>query len=248
VLRWWRDLDSVFKVMIVFFVSVMVVTATGMAVLARPATVRVAASTPPEPLPSYSGFPSLPEPSTAPSTAAPAGRAPAPTAAARRTAAPRAAVATTVPVETAYAPAPVPTAVVPQTTAMSGRLVLWGMDLYITERGGDSYFYRDNLSVQPRVGEKAECAGANGYDDIAEGSSVTVYSSDGRVIGVGGLNAGVATASTMDSGKTWWEPCTFTFTVRNLPLDNFYQLEISHRGKITVSRQEMNAVGVTLGT
>jgi len=73
------------------------------------------------------------------------------------------------------------------------------------------------------------CAGTGGYSDIGSGASVTVYDGSGQVVAVGALSSGSLTGSS----------CEFAVTVPNVPDGTrFYQVEISHRGKITLSNSD----------
>ncbi|WP_433233969.1 hypothetical protein [Actinomadura nitritigenes] len=81
------------------------------------------------------------------------------------------------------------------------------------------------------------CEGVGGYDDMTEGATVTVYGAAGQIVAVGSLNQGVWT------GKQ----CSFVFEIPNLPEEQFYQVEVSHRGKISVPRSEADQVSLSLG-
>lgn len=81
------------------------------------------------------------------------------------------------------------------------------------------------------------CEGVGGYDDMTEGATVTVYDSTGKVIGAGALMEGLA-------GD---DLCVWSFTVDNVPDAPFYQVEVSHRGKVTVARSEASSVSLSLG-
>lgn len=84
------------------------------------------------------------------------------------------------------------------------------------------------------------CRGTGGYDDIAEGTSVTVYDAAGGVAATGSLGA-----STYVAGI-----CTFKVAVPDVPKgEKFYQVEVSHRGKIQLSREEAETgkLATTLG-
>ena len=83
------------------------------------------------------------------------------------------------------------------------------------------------------AGETSEdCTGYEGYDDIAKGTSVTVYDSAGKVVAT----------SALGTGKPKDAACVFPVSVRNVPANSrFYQVEISHRGKVTVSSSEAKA-------
>lgn len=82
-------------------------------------------------------------------------------------------------------------------------------------------------------GETSEdCTGYSGYDDIAKGAGVTVYDSAGKVVATGALG----------TGKPKSAACVFPVSVPGVPEGSkFYQVEVSHRGKITVSTAEAKA-------
>lgn len=74
-----------------------------------------------------------------------------------------------------------------------------------------------------------DCTGYSGYDDIAKGAGVTVYDSAGKVVATGALG----------TGKPKGGACSFPVSVAGVPGGSkFYQVEVSHRGKITVSSAE----------
>lgn len=75
------------------------------------------------------------------------------------------------------------------------------------------------------------CEGSGGYDDIALGTSVTVYDAAGAVIATSSL-----LLSEFDRAAG---TCTYDVSVDGVPGGkNFYQVEISHRGKIQLSAEE----------
>ena len=77
-----------------------------------------------------------------------------------------------------------------------------------------------------------DCTGYSGYDDITEGAGVTVYDSAGKVVATGALG----------TGKPVSGACSFPVTVSGVPEGSkFYQVEISHRGKVTVSASNAKA-------
>lgn len=85
-----------------------------------------------------------------------------------------------------------------------------------------------------------DCTGYSGYEDITKGAGVTVYDSSGRVVASGALG----------TGKPKSAACVFPVTVPDVPGGaKFYQVEVSHRGKITVSSAEAKAgkFGASLG-
>ncbi|KQV03389.1 hypothetical protein ASE03_31020 [Kitasatospora sp. Root187] len=76
------------------------------------------------------------------------------------------------------------------------------------------------------------CTGIGSYNDIAEGASVTVYDSSGQVVATGHLGAGFRSGT----------KCAFAVTVLRVPLGpKFFQVEVSHRGKITLSAEDAQA-------
>jgi hypothetical protein len=82
------------------------------------------------------------------------------------------------------------------------------------------------------------CHGTGGYGDIADGASVTVYDAAGKVDAVGAITkpqqAGVL-------------GCTFSVMVPNVPSgERFYQIEVTHRGKVTVTADDAKAGRVAL--
>ncbi|WP_206326330.1 MULTISPECIES: hypothetical protein [unclassified Streptomyces] len=75
------------------------------------------------------------------------------------------------------------------------------------------------------------CRGAydSGYDDIAEGTGVTVYGASGDVIATGSLGD-----STYDSFT-----CKFDIAIEDVPKgEKFYKVEVSHRGTVQLSAEE----------
>jgi len=74
------------------------------------------------------------------------------------------------------------------------------------------------------------CQGTGGYDDIAEGTSVTVYGADGDVIATGHLG---------DSNSPGYGTCTFDVSVPDVPKgEKFYKVEVSHRGTLQLTAKE----------
>jgi hypothetical protein len=85
-------------------------------------------------------------------------------------------------------------------------------------------------------GSAGSCEGKGGYSDITPGAAVTVYDAAGAVIGKGYLGNG-SSASASGYGA-----CEFQFSVQSVPEGSkFYQVEISHRGKLTVSAEDAKA-------
>ncbi|MEV0085247.1 hypothetical protein [Saccharopolyspora sp. NPDC050642] len=86
------------------------------------------------------------------------------------------------------------------------------------------------------------CKGGNGYEDITEGTQVTVSSAAGEVLAVGELGNSAWLSSTLT--------CRFRFMVPDVPSDHeFYQVEVSHRGKVPTDEATARAgmTQLTLG-
>lgn len=87
-----------------------------------------------------------------------------------------------------------------------------------------------------------DCSGRydSGYDDIAEGASVTVYGAKGDVIATGELGDSTYASYT----------CTFDISVPDVPKgEKFYKVEVSHRGTLQLSAKEAEngELAATLG-
>lgn len=75
------------------------------------------------------------------------------------------------------------------------------------------------------------CAGRydSGYDDIREGTNVTVYGAGGDVVATGALG---------ESKKAAYS-CIFDIAVPDVPKgEKFYKVEVSHRGTVQLSAEE----------
>ncbi|MFD6200460.1 hypothetical protein ACWCQF_06925 [Streptomyces rubiginosohelvolus] len=75
------------------------------------------------------------------------------------------------------------------------------------------------------------CEGSGGYGDIQLGTSVTVYDAAGTVIATSAL-----ILSEFDEAAG---SCTYDVSVEDVPDgEDFYQVEVSHRGKLHLSAEE----------
>ena len=82
------------------------------------------------------------------------------------------------------------------------------------------------------------CHGSGGYSDIADGASVTVYDAAGKVDAIGAITKPESLGGL---------GCTFSVVVSDVPNgEKFYQVEITHRGKITVTADDAKAGRVAL--
>jgi hypothetical protein len=81
----------------------------------------------------------------------------------------------------------------------------------------------------PGDGDGCTAAYDSGYDDIAEGTSVTVYGAGGDVIATGHLG----------DSKYVDYTCEFAVAVPDVPKgEKFYKVEVSHRGTIQLTADE----------
>lgn len=123
---------------------------------------------------------------------------------------------------------PATTPAAPATVTMSGHIALRRYD-----KDMDPSFRVPNWSVTSSGG----CEGRHGFDDMTEGTDVTVYDAAGKVIGSSSLEAGLRSGSS----------CRWAFSVSDLPPNPFYQVEVSHRGKVTIQRSDVGEADLTLG-
>lgn len=71
--------------------------------------------------------------------------------------------------------------------------------------------------------------GSEGFDDITEGTAVTVYDASGTVIATGALGESTKTGTA----------CSFEVIVPDVPTgQGFYKVEITHRGTLQISESE----------
>ncbi len=113
--------------------------------------------------------------------------------------------------------------------------------------GGSSHSLQGTVTVRELVGTSrvigGECAGYEGYSDIHAGTAVVVKDESGKVLATGSLSDG----KVLNIGN-----CQFTFKVDGLSDAKFYQVEVSHRGIVTYSRDDLDKaswkVGLTVGS
>jgi hypothetical protein len=99
-------------------------------------------------------------------------------------------------------------------------------------------------ATTPATGTDTDTDTEEGHSDIGEGSPVTVYNSAGQIVAIGALGKG----RTLGPARS----CLFPFEVAGIPSGSkFYQVEVSHRGKVTFSSSDVEqgkVVSLTLGT
>lgn len=131
-------------------------------------------------------------------------------------------------------------------------LIVAGVLLILTACGGDTGTQADAQTIRGYLSlvdsdgsgiaaQDRACHGTGGYSDIGAGAPVTVADEAGTVIATGSLDGGA-----VQTGE-----CFFTFTIA-VPDADFYRIEVSHRGEMTYSRQQMEDNGwmifLTLGS
>jgi len=93
------------------------------------------------------------------------------------------------------------------------------------------------------------CTTARGFSDVAEGASVTVYDKTGTIVATGALGRGSGTMRDQSAQfpDIYIGICTFPFSIQ-VPDSDFYQVEVTHRGRTTVARADMSGVRLSLGS
>jgi hypothetical protein len=89
------------------------------------------------------------------------------------------------------------------------------------------------------TGSGDTCTLSDGYDDISEGTTVEITDGTGKVIGIGSLDRPARIANSIDNALT--SGCSFTFYVDKVSKTAFYNVEVSHRGKVGYSYDQMVA-------
>ncbi|MEU9014279.1 hypothetical protein AB0D12_31820 [Streptomyces sp. NPDC048479] len=90
-----------------------------------------------------------------------------------------------------------------------------------------------SLTDEVRTDDAGGCYGGDGYDDIATGTSVTVYDAAGAVIATGGLG------KSKPGPGAYPSLCVFDVAVKGVPNgQDFYKVEVSHRGNLQMTAEE----------
>ena len=90
------------------------------------------------------------------------------------------------------------------------------------------------------LAEGEGCTGLDGYSDIQRGAQVNVTDADGTLVATGEL----------EGGKKAALGCEFPFAIEGIPQGSkFYTVEVSHRGGLTQTEDELRSGGLafTLG-
>lgn len=87
------------------------------------------------------------------------------------------------------------------------------------------------ISFDGLVTNPAPCHGTGGFDDISNGAQVVVSDGNGKVLGTSMLTNATTQARTR---------CRLEYRVPGLPKVAFYQIEVTHRGKIVKSFHDLD--------
>jgi hypothetical protein len=112
--------------------------------------------------------------------------------------------------------------------------------LFAVACGGESPTLHGTLTLTSSSGisrSGGHCSGTGGYSDLTAGGAVTVKNESGTVIATGSLDQGVSDATYPTV------VCHFSFTISNLPDAKFYSIEVTHRGTLTYSRDQLKSDG-----
>lgn len=100
----------------------------------------------------------------------------------------------------------------------------------------------DASSVDYDYETETDCYGIDGYDDIAEGTQVTVRDAEGSRVGSGELGEGRLDTFSDTAA------CTFRFMVYDIPVsEGIYTVEVASRGEINFRQAEAGGLELSLG-
>lgn len=94
-----------------------------------------------------------------------------------------------------------------------------------------------------------KCSGSGGYSDITAGAQVVVYDPGGTTIATGALETGKPAALSDMGGllsKQVAGECQFAFSVSGIPEQTFYGVQVSHRGRMTYSAEQVGGMWITM--
>ncbi|MEU5894472.1 hypothetical protein ABZ835_48080 [Streptomyces sp. NPDC047461] len=108
----------------------------------------------------------------------------------------------------------------------------------------DTFTMEGNFALTEKAASDGDggCEGSydSGYDDISEGTSVTVYGAAGDVIATGELG----------NSELHGSGCIFDIAIDDVPKgEKFYKVEVAHRGtlQLTAEEAENGELTATLG-
>lgn len=136
----------------------------------------------------------------------------------------------------------------PATIAMTAAPVLTATVVAYTLQGSISIFGLPGVRGPwtPIDFPKSQgCKGSGGYSDISEGTQVVVKNGQGTILATGRLGVGTFPPIPSPAPKTppTTDICGFAFLVPAIPDSDFYSIEVSHRGALVYSREDLKAKG-----
>jgi hypothetical protein len=102
---------------------------------------------------------------------------------------------------------------------------------------------KGTMTIKDDIDGGTACQGDGGYSDIRGGTEVVIHDAAGKVIATGQLADGVGSDFATDEIAL---TCTFHFTVRDVPEQDFYGIEVSHRGTVQFSAAQIERGDVEL--
>jgi len=121
---------------------------------------------------------------------------------------------------------------------------IWAITAAVGPGEPDTFTMEGNFALTDNAASDDDggCEGAydSGYDDISEGTSVTVYGASGDVIATGALGESELIGSN----------CIFDIAIDGVPKgEKFYKVEVSHRGtlQLTAAEAENGELAASLG-
>lgn len=81
------------------------------------------------------------------------------------------------------------------------------------------------------------CEGQGGYSDIFPGTSVTIRDEQGKIVG----------STSLGRGESFGDYCLYTIAPTQVSSSNFYTVEVSHRGQVTLEKDELGSMSLSLG-
>lgn len=93
-----------------------------------------------------------------------------------------------------------------------------------------------------------QCRGSGGYVDLGPGTRVVIRDSAGQVLGTGEFRRGKGSGEKKAIGYGAHAACVFTFVVKNVPDTDAYSFQVSHRGAVAYTHEELEATNWRIGS
>jgi hypothetical protein len=104
-----------------------------------------------------------------------------------------------------------------------------------------------SVTIKSNIDGGKTCQGTGGFEDIRAGTSVVIHDSAGKIVATGQLDEGAGSdLATSQIALT----CRFPFSVQDVPRQKFYGVEVSHRGIVRFSAEQVadGPVALSLGS